>query len=69
MMAALAQMGYGGPTMGDVQVRIGEHRYAYHTDPACPALNGKPETFRGKEQISSEEAEQRGLTACKQCKR
>ncbi len=40
-----------------VYVRPGTHGRAYHPDPACPALNGKPET----------EARGRGLTCCGQC--
>ncbi|MGV9395660.1 hypothetical protein [Streptomyces sp. NPDC003668] len=37
--------------MSDVHVRVGEHRYAHHTDLDCPALNGKPETFKGRTEI------------------
>jgi hypothetical protein len=55
--------------MGIVYVRIGEYRSRYHTDPGCPALNGKPETYMGKEDMSQEKAEAQGLTACRHCKR
>ncbi|WP_328844713.1 hypothetical protein [Streptomyces sp. NBC_00258] len=55
--------------MSNVHVRIGEYRYAYHTDPDCPALNGKPETFKGMTEISREEAEKQDLKACHQCKK
>lgn len=30
--------------MTEVHVCIGIYRESYHTDTACPALNGKPET-------------------------
>jgi len=55
--------------MGNVHVRKGEYRYAYHTDPDCPALNGKPETFAGKVEIPEEDAEAQGLKPCRQCRR
>lgn len=58
-----------GSTMSNVHVRIGEYRYAYHTDPDCPALNGKPETFKGMTEIPREEAEKQDLKACHQCKK
>ncbi|WP_324786157.1 hypothetical protein [Streptomyces sp. H51] len=54
--------------MNDVHVRIGTHRDSYHTDTDCPALNGKPETFEGIEQMSRADAEARGLTHCRRCK-
>ncbi|WP_346098291.1 hypothetical protein [Streptomyces olivaceiscleroticus] len=53
--------------MPTVHVRIGVHRYAYHRDPACPALNGKQQTYAGQEQMPEEEAQERGLLACRQC--
>jgi len=55
--------------MSDVHVRVGEHRYAYHTDIDCPALNGKPETFKGRTEISREKAEAQGLKPCRQCRK
>ncbi|NYI06404.1 hypothetical protein [Allostreptomyces psammosilenae] len=55
--------------MGNVYVRIGIYRYAYHTDLDCPALNGKPETYQGREELAEEEARAQGLRACRQCKR
>ncbi|GAA2465103.1 hypothetical protein GCM10010405_56910 [Streptomyces macrosporus] len=55
--------------MGDVDVRVVIHRYAYHTDPDCPALNGKPEPYGGRETMAEEKAEEQGLKACKQCER
>ncbi len=54
--------------MKDVYVRIGEYRYAYHTDLDCPALNSKPDTFRGRTEISRERAEQQGLKPCRECR-
>lgn len=50
-----------------VHVRIGVHRTAYHPDAACPALNGKPETYGGREYIPEAEAQERGLSLCKAC--
>ncbi|WP_327594661.1 hypothetical protein [Streptomyces chartreusis] len=52
-----------------VHVRIGEHRTAYHPDATCPALNGKTKTYRGQEQMTEDEARERGLTACELCTR
>lgn len=54
--------------MPTVHVRIGGHRYAYHTDLNCPALKGKQATFKGQEQMSEEDAKAKGLMACQQCK-
>ncbi|MFI5568873.1 hypothetical protein ACIA6T_16290 [Streptomyces sp. NPDC051740] len=56
-----------GSFMGDVHVRVGEYRYAYHTDPDCPALNGKSETFKGRIEISRKKAEAENLKPCRQC--
>ncbi|MFG2404236.1 hypothetical protein ACGFR8_07830 [Streptomyces brevispora] len=50
-----------------VHVRIGTHRRAYHPDSACPALNGKPETYRGQEVMDESEALECGLALCAQC--
>ncbi|MEE1938786.1 hypothetical protein V1L54_05060 [Streptomyces sp. TRM 70361] len=55
--------------MREVHVRIGVHRYAYHTDPGCPALNGKQETCGGRETIPEEKAKERGLKACRLCRK
>ncbi|WP_166632873.1 hypothetical protein [Streptomyces sp. GC420] len=55
--------------MSNVHVRIGAHRYAYHTDPGCSALNGKPETFQGIEELPRDEAERQDLKACRQCRK
>ncbi|MFJ3933070.1 hypothetical protein [Streptomyces sp. NPDC090029] len=57
-----------GSPMNEVHVRIGIHRSRYHTDTSCSALNGKPETFGGIEQMSREEAELQGLKHCRTCK-
>ncbi|GAA2472360.1 hypothetical protein GCM10010406_05080 [Streptomyces thermolineatus] len=54
--------------MGEVHVRVGEYRSSYHTDPDCSALNGKPETFKGIEEIPREEAEAKGLQSCRLCR-
>lgn len=54
--------------MGDVLVRLGKHRYAYHADPNCPALNGKPETFEGIQSMPEDKAKELDLKACQQCK-
>lgn len=50
-----------------VRVRIGTFRTAYHPSPGCPALNGKPETYRGQETMTEARAQERGLTLCGQC--
>ncbi|MCY0957704.1 hypothetical protein [Streptomyces sp. H27-H5] len=50
-----------------VHVRIGTHRTAYHPDAACPALTGRPETYRGQEVTPEHQAQGRGLTLCGQC--
>ncbi|MEW2631635.1 hypothetical protein AB0903_08240 [Streptomyces sp. NPDC048389] len=50
-----------------VHVRIGTHRTAYHPDSACPALNGRPETYRGQEVMPEHQAQARGLALCGQC--
>ncbi|MEW2071809.1 hypothetical protein [Streptomyces sp. NPDC007346] len=50
-----------------VHVRIGTHRRAYHPDSACPALTGKPETYRGQEVMAENDAQERGLALCGQC--
>lgn len=55
------------PPARTVHVRLGTHRRAYHPDAACPALNGKPETYRGQELMPEAEAQERGLTLCGQC--
>lgn len=55
------------PSTRPVHVRIGSHRTAYHPDAACPALNGKPETYRGQELMPEAEAQGSGLTLCKTC--
>lgn len=55
------------PSARPVHVRIGSHRTAYHPDAACPALNGKPETYRGQELMPEHEAQERGLTLCGAC--
>lgn len=57
-----------GSSMNEVHVRIGIYRSRYHTDTSCPALNGKPETFGGIEQMSREDAEAQGLKHCQTCK-
>ena len=54
--------------MTGVHVRIGIYRESYHTDTACPALNGKPETFEGIKPMSREAAEVEGLKPCRRCK-
>jgi hypothetical protein len=51
-----------------VHVRNGEHREAYHSDAACPSLNGKQETYRGQKSILEEDARKEGLKACLRCK-
>lgn len=53
--------------MRPVHVRIGTHRTTYHPDTACPALNGKPETYRGAEIMPEHQAVSGGLTLCGQC--
>lgn len=52
-----------------VYVRIGVHRYAYHTDADCPSLNGKQDTYKGQEEMSEGAAKKEGLKACQQCKK
>ncbi|GHA94372.1 hypothetical protein [Streptomyces chryseus] len=55
------------PPARTVHVRIGTHRTAYHPDSACPALNGKPETYRGQEVMPEHQAQAHGLALCGQC--
>ena len=55
--------------MSNVHVRIGDHRTRYHTDAACPSLNGKQDTYLGQKSISEDKAKEQGLTACQRCKR
>lgn len=50
-----------------VHVRRGIYRTAYHPDAACPALNGKQETYGGQEVMPEAEAQERGLKLCQQC--
>lgn len=50
-----------------VHVRRGIYRTAYHPDAACPALNGKQETYGGQESMPEAEAQERGLKLCQQC--
>ncbi|MFE3378755.1 hypothetical protein [Streptomyces anulatus] len=50
-----------------VHVRTGAHRTAYHPDAACPALTGRPATYRGQEVMTERQAQRRGLTLCGQC--
>jgi hypothetical protein len=52
-----------------VIVRIGIHRTHYHTDDQCPALNSKPETYGGREEMNEHEAQEQGLKLCTRCKR
>ncbi|MER6628524.1 hypothetical protein ABT301_09815 [Streptomyces sp. NPDC000987] len=55
--------------MGNVHVRIGEHRTKNHTDADCPSLNGKQDTYLGQESMPEDQAKEQGLTACQHCKR
>ncbi len=55
--------------MADVHVRIGEYRKSYHTDSACPHLNGMQKTYGGQETMPEARAQEMGLTACRSCKR
>ncbi|MGA5497747.1 hypothetical protein ACPCSP_25625 [Streptomyces cinereoruber] len=50
-----------------VHVRTGTFRKAYHPNPACPSLNGKPETYSGQEAITEAQAQRLGLTECGNC--
>lgn len=58
-----------GDPLSNVHLRKGNYRTKYHTDADCPSLNGKQETSMGQESMSTEEAKERGLTACQHCKR
>ncbi|MDF3298243.1 hypothetical protein [Streptomyces tropicalis] len=55
--------------MSTVHVRIGKYRSAYHTDAACPSLNGKQDTCVGRESMPEEQARAQGLTACRHCRK
>jgi hypothetical protein len=50
-----------------VHVRIGAYRTAYHPNPACPALTGKPATFSGQESMTERQAHAEGLRECRRC--
>ncbi|MGA5202767.1 hypothetical protein [Streptomyces variegatus] len=54
-------------TSRTVHVRIGTHRTAFHPSAACPALNGKPETYDGQETMTEEQALALGLVECRVC--
>ncbi|MFF5968208.1 hypothetical protein ACFY64_31695 [Streptomyces collinus] len=56
----------GEPTR-TVHVRIGTHRTSYHPAADCPALNGKRATYRGQEQVTEAQAQERGLKRCARC--
>lgn len=55
--------------MNTVHVRVGVHRTAYHTDPQCPSLNGKEDTFKGIVPMPKSMAEEQNLKACGHCER
>lgn len=55
------------PAGRTVHVRIGTFRRAYHPNVTCSALNGKRETYQGRESMTEGQAQDLGLTHCGQC--
>lgn len=54
--------------MNEVHVRIGQHRYVYHTDTDCPSLNGMRDTYKGQVSMDEEAAKEQELKACQRCR-